>query len=543
MSMTILPSPEPAPRFLSPPPEVTITNAFARPFDNVVATARTCYSAGGIVSTDQILGGPDVPEEEREERARRRDALARDLYQAGHHTTLQHAHFQFALSNVSRQVIWSFLHSHPFYNSEQVSQRYVTVKPGNYAVPPLEGPALAIYQETVARQQEAYEDLCRLLMGPASAAYYDRYPSRRRKDAQWNREIKKKAQEVARYVLPVATFAYLYHTINGITLLRYWRACRQHDAPLEQRLLVGRMVEELLALDPAYRAILEEPIADDDLPEQRAAREFLDGAEGDGERVRRFRQEFDEPLGGRTSVLVDYPAKNEETLAQAVREVLGLPRARLSDDAAIDRVLDPSQNRYLGEALNLTTLSKLSRAMAHVHYTFRKKMSHAGDSQNQRHRTTPASRPILEAQVDDDPDFETPTLVGTDEACARRYHQAMETAWDGVRRLRALGAPVEYALYLLPNAVSIRFTESASLLDLRHKHAMRLCYNAQEEIWRASLDEALQIRAVHPRIGRWLLPPCTLRQGAGLTPVCPEGRRYCGERVWTYDIEEYRRVI
>src|SRR5262245_51212875 len=337
MSMTI-PTPRDEPRFLSPLPEAVITNAFVRPFDNVIATARTCYSSGGIVRDDQILGGPDVPEEEREERARRRDALARDLYQAGHHTTLQHAHFQFAISNVSRQVIWSFLHSHPFYNSEQVSQRYVTVKAGNYAIPPLEGPALSIYQETIGRQQEAYEDLCRLLKAPASAAYYDRYPSRRRKDAQWNREIKKKAQEVARYVLPVATFAYMYHTINGITLLRYWRTCRQYDAPLEQRLLVGRMVEELLRLDPAYRAILEEPMAEHELPEQRAARELADGA---GDRVRRFREEFDAELRGRTSVLIDYPAKNEETRAQAVREVLGLPRAGLSDDAAIEMVLDP----------------------------------------------------------------------------------------------------------------------------------------------------------------------------------------------------------
>src|SRR5882672_5818375 len=147
-------------RFLSPPPEVTITNAFARPFDNVVAAARTCYSGGGIVRDEQVVGGPELPPEEAEERKRRRDELARDLYQAGHHTTLQHAHFQFALSNVSRQFLWSFLHSHPFYNSEQVSQRYVTVKPGNYAVPPLESGALAVYHETIAAQQSAYEDLC-----------------------------------------------------------------------------------------------------------------------------------------------------------------------------------------------------------------------------------------------------------------------------------------------------------------------------------------------------------------------------------------------
>ncbi|HZM70693.1 MAG TPA: FAD-dependent thymidylate synthase [Candidatus Cryosericum sp.] len=546
--MTVLLTDQREERFLSPPPEVAITNSFARPFDNVVAAARTCYSGAGIVSEDQVTGDLAAPPEERAEKERRRDALARDLYQAGHHTTLQHAHFQFALSNVSRQVIWSFLHAHPFYNSEQVSQRYVAVKPGHYAVPPLSGQALEVYHETVAAQQQAYEDLCRLLIRPASEAYYAKYPSRRRHAATWDREIRKKAQEVARYVLPVATFAYMYHTVSGITLLRYWRVCRQFDAPLEQRLVVGRMVEELLRLDPAYRVILEEPIPADDLPEHQAALLLAERGTGAGgragdDRKRAFREEFDAALSGRMSMLVDWPARNEETLAQAVREILGAPRASLGDDEAIRLVMDPARNRYLGESLNLTTLSKLSRAMVHCHYTFRKKMSHAGDSQNQRHRMTPASRPILEEQVGADPDFETPALLMTDAAAMARYAEAMERAWSGASRLKALGVPAEFALYLLPNAVSIRFSESASLLDLRHKHAMRLCYNAQEEIWRASLDEALQIREVNPRIGAYLLPPCNLRQMSGAAPICPEGRRYCGERVWTYRLEDYRRVI
>jgi len=526
-------------RFLSPAPVVSISNAFTRPFDNLVATARTCYSGGGIVSEDQVFD-PTAPLEMQEEKRQRRDALARDLYQAGHHTTLQHAHFQFAISNVSRQFLWSFLHSHPFYNSEQVSQRYVTVRAGNYAVPPLEGQALTIYQQTVARQQAAYEELCRLLIPPASAAYFDKYPSRRRRAAAYEREIRKKAQEVARYVLPVATFAYLYHTVSGLTLLRYHRICQEFDAPLEQRMVIGRMVEELLALDPAYAAVLEQPIPHEETLEYRALGEHSPRDES-GRRA--FLREFDEALGGRVSVLVDHPARNEETLAQSVREVLGLTRSRLSDDDAIALVLDPARNRYLGESLNLTSLSKLSRAMAHCHYTFRKRMSHAGDSQNQRHRMTPASRPILETHLTSEPDYVTPSLVEVDAAAARRYREAMAGAWEGASRLRALGVPDELAIYLMPNAVSIRFTESANLLDLHHKHAMRLCYNAQEEIWRASLDEALQVRAVNPRIGRYLLPPCNLRQMAGRTPICPEGARYCGERVWTFRLEDYRRVI
>ena len=97
--------------FLSAEPRIRLTKAFSTPYRNVVATAKTCYSSKGIVE-DANVGG-------REQFA----PLAQSIYEAGHHTTFQHAHFQFAMENVSRHFIWSFLHSHPFYNSEQVSQR------------------------------------------------------------------------------------------------------------------------------------------------------------------------------------------------------------------------------------------------------------------------------------------------------------------------------------------------------------------------------------------------------------------------------------
>src|SRR3989304_4896319 len=96
---------------------------------------------------------------------------------------------------------------------------------------------------------------------------------------------------------------------------------------------------------------------------------------------------------------------------------------------------------------------------------------------------------------------------------------------------------------LLPNAVAVRFTESGDLLNLRHKYAMRLCYNAQEEIWRASLDEVEQISKVNPAIGKYLLPPCTSRDMADVRPVCPEGERFCGVKVWRLRLRDYRRII
>jgi len=206
-------------------------------------------------------------------------------------------------------------------------------------------------------------------------------------------------------------------------------------------------------------------------------------------------------------------------------------------------VLDPSQNRVLGETLTLTTHDKLSRALFHPGYTFRKRLSHTADSQDQRHRMTPASRPALPAYLSDEPDFVRPMLVGDLPEADDLYRATMEETWSAIGELRARGVADEFAAYLLPNAVAIRFTESADLLNLHHKFAMRLCYNAQEEIWRASLDEALQIREVNPRIGPWLLPPCTLRHHAGVRPVCPEGDRFCGVTVWRQDSKDYVRAL
>jgi thymidylate synthase ThyX len=156
---------------------------------------------------------------------------------------------------------------------------------------------------------------------------------------------------------------------------------------------------------------------------------------------------------------------------------------------------------------------------------------------------TPASRPILSTHLTDRPDYIVPILVRQDDEALRLYKEAMERAWDGISQLKARGTLEEFTEYLLPNAVAIRFTESADLLSLHHKLAMRLCYNAQEEIWRASLDELLAIRNVNPRIGRHLGPPCDIRFAAGSRPICPEGDRYCGVPAWKLPAEDYRRVI
>lgn len=509
--------------FLSPQPQVKLEKSFTTPFNNFIATARTCYSGKGVIPDDAPFP--------------RTEELAKSLYRAGHHTTLQHAHFQFSMSNLSRQFLWSFLHSHPYYNSEQGSQRYVPIQAGSFAIPPLKGEALEVYTKTVEDQMKAYQRLTEKLIPIAEAEYAKRFP-RNRKNFQ--KDVQKKAQEVARYVVPVAAFAHLYHTVSGITLLRYWRLCQQFDAPLEQRIVVGKMVEELLRFDPMYRTILEEPIPLEETPEFK----FFQKYPRDSTEVTvQFLKEFDQSLGGRVSRLTGWKSNNEELVADAVREILGRPASALDNRSAIRLALDPQQNKLLGESLNLTTLSKLSRALFHASYTFKKKISHTADSQDQRHRMTPASRPCLEAHWTGEPDYITPILVQKEDSVLQEYREVMERSWEKMTKLKKLHVPMEFVLYLLPNAVSIRFSESSDLLNLHHKHAMRLCYNAQEEIWKASLDEAEQIAQIEPVIGRYLLPPCGHRDLAGVRPKCPEGERFCGVPVWKLPLSEYTRVL
>jgi thymidylate synthase ThyX len=515
-------------------PKVTLANGFFEPYDNAVATARTCYNS-------RIITAADVRKDEKSRELR--DRIAHETYNAGHHTTLQHATFQFALENVSRQAIWSFLHSHPFYNSEQVSQRYVEVKPGNVILPRLAPREDALYRAAVEESMAAYRDLIGLLTPRVSQEFYGIFPARKRTPEKWGLGIKKKAQEIARYVLPIGTFAHLYHTVSGLTLHRYHRLCQQWDVPTETLLLVKGMVAEVAKVDPAFFQKVEDPLPLESTLEYKALAQ-AGRLKAKSSAAKGYLREFDGALGGLRSKLTDYKVNGENSVAQGVRDVLGLTQAELSDEAAIEKVLSPRENPYLGEALTLTTLSKLTRALSHAHYTFRKKLSHAADSQDQRHRMTPATRPVLHAQfVAGEVDVIVPDLIAAVPEAQDRFMGCVTKLWQTMEQLLDAGVSEEFALYLLPNAFPIRFLESGELLHFHHKWVHRLCYTAQEEIWRASLEEVSQVRKVHPQLARYIQPPCTLRKQAGITPFCPEGPRFCGIPVWKMDLPEFQRLI
>jgi thymidylate synthase ThyX len=337
------------------------------------------------------------------------------------------------------------------------------------------------------------------------------------------RSAEKRAIEIARYVLPVAAFTTMVHTISGIVLHRLWRMCAASDTPSEARAVIGAMVAHVKEIDAQFfDRFATEPL--EELPEWKNA--AANTAAGDA-----FAREFDVKLKGKTSRLVDYSPNAVRVMAESYRAVTGLTESQCSNAEAIDRVLNPARNLYRLETLNVGVHAPIMRALQHANYTFAKKISHTADSQDQRHRMVPGSRPLLTLADTREPDYITPMLLANNPRAKEVYDRAMHDAWSTKNELLDHGVTPEIALYLLPNAKSIRLFESGSLLHLIHKWTMRTCFNAQEEIYQASMDEIAQLREVHPELTRYIGPPCHIRVGI-TTPICTEGSHFCGIKVW-----------
>ncbi len=495
-------------------PRVTLRNAFVQPLDSAIAAARTCYAPHLV-----------IPEEVTE---KQKLTIGAGTFFGGHHTVYQHAHFEFGLENVSRQFVWSFLHAHPFYNSEQQSQRYVRLDRAQAYVPAQSAKfgaeERAIYERAVVRAWEQYAELTRVLEATAREILGDiwhvgemSHPRRVQKVA---RQSEKRAIEVARYVLPVAAFTTMVHTISAIVLYRLWRMQAANDTPSEARLVIGEMVARVREVDSEFFDRFDQG-AMEDMPEWREAPR--DGGA--------FAREFDAKLAGRTSRLTDFSPRAIEAMGEAYRAVMGLTAAECSDTEALDRMLNPARNPYRRETLNVGVHAPMMRALEHAHFTFAKKISHTADSQDQRHRMVPGSRPLLTLADTRSPDYITPMLIRENPRARAIYEQAMREAWDAKNELLDRGVPREFALYVLPNAQAIRLVESGSLLHLLHKWTMRTCFNAQEEIYQASIEEVQQVRDAFPALARYVGPPCYLRAGIS-TPICTEGSHFCGVKVW-----------
>ena len=310
-------------------PKVTLRNAPSAPYDGAIAAARTCY-APRVITAAEITD-------------RQRDTIGKLTFDAGHHTVYQHATFEFGLEQVSRQFVWTALHSYPFYNSEQQSQRYVKLGEPKAYVPPIDGEARAVFERAVVEAWESYARLSAIrkddtfailkrLRNITPKASPDRLKA-------LEKEAEKKAIETARYVIPLAAFTAMVHTISGITLYRLMRMAQASDTPHEAREVIGAMVDAVRRHDPAFVERVDvvgldaEDVVERGFPAARA------GADA-------FAERFDRSLDGKVAQLVDWSPNAEEVVADAVRSVFGADGDDLSTDDALDRLLNPARNPY-----------------------------------------------------------------------------------------------------------------------------------------------------------------------------------------------------
>lgn len=434
------------------------------PTDIAVSSARTCYSANGIISPDESSEW------------KRKPYLLESIFNSGHHTTLQHTNITMLISGISRHLIWRLLHSHSNYNSEQVSQRYAKTSLKNMHYPK-KGENIE-WENFYTKKFEDYQDLIQLLENPIE----DILPKFRKKDAV------KKAQEIARYVLPQSTEAYLYHTVNILTILRY--------------------ISTALALP-----------------------EIKDEAQEFAEILEKNLLELDSNL----KPLIEF-AKKEKSLFLEF-EIDKYRDKGLVFDIVGDLNFETTKN-YAGIMRNSQMVLDggiLGGFSSHI------KLSFSADAQNQRHRKSPAVRQILKDENFKE-EFYIPNILNSVPEALDLYLKSMKESYKFFQ-IQKEKIGFSEAIYSLPNSHLIEIVERSDWTSFHHKAQMRLCFNAQEEIYDIVYNQVQKLLDLKVVGAEKLLPPCGIREIENIHPICPEGDRFCGVKVWKLNFSQYKREI
>ena len=439
--------------------DIKILHTNYKPTNIAVASARSCYVGKRIIKPEDV------------ENWDKKNDLLNSIFKAGHHTTLQHYHFTILIEGMSRHLIWRLLHSHMFYNSEQVSQRYAKMKNENFYIPKNSKGWSEYYQKMFAY----YEQFCDLLT-----------PIMKQKLPKFQQHIAhKKAQEMARYLLPVGMKAHLYHTINVITALRYISVAPFiPEAKQEAQEFVKLLEKEMLKIDENLKPLIEFAKT------QSAVFPKIN--------MEKYRCENNVKIFN----ITNYDFEMNENYAGVLR----------------------NSNMFFDESL-------LGGFDSYI------KLSFSADAQNQRHRRSPAIRVALEDIYKKD--YYIPPIIK--ENFLELYNEAIKYSYDFFEKQKEILGFGE-AVYALSNAHNIEILQKDDFNEFTHKAQMRLCYNAQQEIFDIVYEQIKQLKQNGVNVDNFL-PPCGVRYKEKIKPICPEGERFCGIKVWKLKFDEYKRDI
>lgn len=482
---------------------------------------RTCYSGTLQTPLDYLTRSSKYREVT--------DNITRTTRESGHLSTREHVHYTFAIEGISRNAIY-FLHSHPYYVSDMMSQRYVNLAETKPLIPDLGNSELNQKAfEAAANLVSGYNQLYRALTPTTKELLLERFQGRNNPvwEKQINDEAGKKAQEVARYLLPLGTPSSLYHTISEVTLLRLYHLSQTIPGQPEVQNIIEGMVAVVSQTDPSFKQELTVPI--EPFPNNPTPA-FTD-----------FSEEFDSLIDGFPIKLDPTQELPSQKLAQAVRNTLWKSSRELSDAEALDLLLNPAQNKLLSETSGDIVIDRLGQCLNQVSFSALVSLSHVANEQFHRHRGFDHTEQTLLSIPQSDRDIIVPTILEKNPEALNLYLTLQKQHNQTLTELHEAGVPLESLQYLLTNATRIRKSINAPFGALYHFIKLRTCLTAQEEIYHLTLSLVKQIKDIDPVLGKYLESPspCGIRRQANKTPYCSEGPRFCGIRVWDFKLDDF----
>jgi len=478
------------------------------------AAAQTCYS--------QLPHTPLMYVTEAQPYQENADKIAKSVFEAGHHSTLEHLTYSFSIEDVSRLITWSVLHRYPFYDTDQQSQRYVEMRATSTIPFDCGNPELnQLAYDTTVRLFAAYHQLNQIIRPTIKAAYFERYkkinPS----------AIDKQTQEISRYVLPQLTSTNLIYTINAPTLLRLHYL--QDTFVPEAKVLIQSMVEAVCQYDPSFKQYLQEPINHDQTPESIIRRQH---------NLHYTPFQYQQLPPWYPNSLVNFDIQDLKSIVpktgKAVRQKLNYSPDQLPDTQAIAQVLDPRYNVFLTSNLAPEVIDPFSQSLRQARTEFDTVLSLSADAQFQRHRTMDQNRPIQIPIPTQDTHFYIPQIVQENPEALKLYLETCQLAAQTMQKLIDSGIPQSQVQYLAPNATLIETQVSAPILGLHHFLKQRTCFRAQIEVHEIAISIAKRLQ-LDPILSQYFdhITPCAIRRQANIKPFCLENpRQWCGVENW-----------
>ncbi len=398
----------------------------------------------------------------------------------GHASVAEHAVLHLALENVSRVAVEA-IESNRLASYTEKSTRYQKWDADAFVTPPeLEGhPLRARYERTVRRLFAAY----RASLEPLRETLRQDFPPRKGEDeAAWDRRVRSRYADAARFLLPAASLANVGMTANARVLENALRKWLSH--PLAEVRQIGEEVKRI--------AQAETPT----LVKYARRQEYLVQTRKRLARRAAARLEAGSPASCSVRLVEADPQAENRVLAAALYRFSALSFAQA---LAQVEAMSPTARASLAEDLlgGLGRHDVPLRELEHATYTFDLVMDQGAYAEFKRHRMMTQTPQRLTASLG----YAVPRRIAV-AGLETEYRAAMEAAAETWAALADWNP--EVAQYVVPNGFYRRVLATFNLREAFHFCRLRAAANAHFSIRWIARRVHEEILRVHPLLGRYL---------------------------------------